>query len=103
VAWFGFLLDPSRSQPDDPDDNQKGNFAMATIPRLAPGATGEIVKALQHALIANGYSVGPDGANGIFDEGTTTALEAFQDNAALPVQPLCDQACWTALYSAKRK
>jgi peptidoglycan hydrolase-like protein with peptidoglycan-binding domain len=74
---------------------------MATIPRLAPGATGEIVKALQHALIANGFFVGAAGADGIFGNATTTALEAFQGDAALPVQPLCDQACWTALYSAK--
>jgi peptidoglycan hydrolase-like protein with peptidoglycan-binding domain len=70
------------------------------IPKLAPGATGDMVKALQHALIANGYSVGTAGANGIFGDDTTTALEAFQDNAALPVQPLCDTACWTALYPA---
>jgi peptidoglycan hydrolase-like protein with peptidoglycan-binding domain len=82
-------------------DNQQENFAMATIPRLVPGATGEIVKALQHALIANGCSVGADGANGVFNDDTTSALEAFQDNAALPVQPLCDQACWTALYSGR--
>ena len=28
----------------------------------------------------------------------TAALEAFQDNKALPVRPLCDKDCWTALY-----
>jgi peptidoglycan hydrolase-like protein with peptidoglycan-binding domain len=69
------------------------------IPELAPGATGEMVKALQHALIANGYSVGPTGADGKFGDHTLTALEAFQDNAAQKVQPLCDKACWAALYS----
>lgn len=67
------------------------------IPPLAPGANGEMVKALQHALIANGFSVGPKGADGIFGNATTTALEAFQDDNALTVQPLCDKACWAAL------
>src|SRR4051794_28932816 len=65
------------------------------IPRLAPGATGDMVKALQHALIANGYSVGA--ADGKFGDKTLAALESFQDNSALPVQALCDKATWAAL------
>jgi peptidoglycan hydrolase-like protein with peptidoglycan-binding domain len=71
---------------------------MATS-KLAPGATGDIVKALQHALIANGYSVGPAGADGKFGNLTLTGLQGFQDSAAQPVQPYCDKACWAALYS----
>jgi peptidoglycan hydrolase-like protein with peptidoglycan-binding domain len=73
-------------------------MATQRATQLAPGATGNMVKAMQWALISNGYSVGPAGATGTFDNDTTTALEAFQDNAALPVQPLCDKATWTALY-----
>jgi peptidoglycan hydrolase-like protein with peptidoglycan-binding domain len=75
-------------------------IGFITTHRLAPGATGEIVKALQHALIANGYSVGTTGADGVFGPNTMSGLQAFQDNAALPVQPFCDKACWAALYSA---
>jgi peptidoglycan hydrolase-like protein with peptidoglycan-binding domain len=67
------------------------------IPRLAPGAKGEMVKALQHALMANGFSIGPAGADGNFGSQTQSALEAFQDDNALPVQPSCDKACWAAL------
>lgn len=63
-------------------------------PTLAPGATGDMVKALQHALIVNGYAAP---TNGAFDDATTGALEAFQDNNALPVRPLCDKATWAAL------
>jgi hypothetical protein len=44
-----------------------------------------------------GYSVGPAGANGTFNDDTLNALESFQGDNALPVQPLCDQKCWTAL------
>jgi peptidoglycan hydrolase-like protein with peptidoglycan-binding domain len=71
---------------------------MATS-KLAPGATGDMVRALQYALIANGYSVGPAGADGKFGNLTLTGLEAFQGDAAQPVQPYCDKACWAALYS----
>jgi hypothetical protein len=48
------------------------------VPPLAPGATGDMVRALQYALIANGYSVGGAGANGTFGEETTSALQAFR-------------------------
>jgi peptidoglycan hydrolase-like protein with peptidoglycan-binding domain len=56
-----------------------------------------MVSALQYALIANGYFVGPEGANGQFGAETLSGLEAFQDNAALPVGPFCDKATWAAL------
>jgi peptidoglycan hydrolase-like protein with peptidoglycan-binding domain len=64
---------------------------------LVPGAKGSLVRKMQLALIKKGYSVGPKGANGNFDPDTLVALEAFQDNDALPVQPKCDDQCWQAL------
>jgi peptidoglycan hydrolase-like protein with peptidoglycan-binding domain len=64
---------------------------------LKPGDTGEMVTAMQNALIKKGFFVGEAGANGTFNDETLGGLEAFQDNSALPVQPLCDQECWTAL------
>jgi peptidoglycan hydrolase-like protein with peptidoglycan-binding domain len=64
------------------------------IPKLVPGATGDMVRALQYALAANGYAVP---ASGTFDAATTAALEAFQDGNELPVRPLCDRADWAAL------
>ena len=50
---------------------------------------------MQRALIKKGYSIHPTGPHGQDD--TLTALEAFQDDSALPVQSKCDQQCWTAL------
>ena len=69
---------------------------MAGLP-LRPGDTGPMVTQMQTALIGKGYSVGSTGANGAFEGGTTSALESFQQDAALPTQALCDQKCWTAL------
>ena len=56
-----------------------------------------MVTQMQTAIIGKGYSVGPAGANGNFNEDTLFGLEAFQDNDAFPVQAKCDQQCWTAL------
>jgi hypothetical protein len=69
---------------------------MAGLP-LRPGDTGPMVTQMQNAIVGRGFSIGAAGANGIFNEDTLTALEAFQDDEALPVQPLCDQQCWTTL------
>ena len=52
---------------------------------------------MQGALVEKGYSVGPAGADGNFNDSTLAALEAFQDDNALPIQPKCDQQCRTAL------
>jgi peptidoglycan hydrolase-like protein with peptidoglycan-binding domain len=73
-------------------------MATPVANKLAPGASGDMVRALQYALIANGYSVGSTPPSGTFDDNTTSALQSFQDSAALPVQPYCDKACWAALY-----
>jgi peptidoglycan hydrolase-like protein with peptidoglycan-binding domain len=69
---------------------------MAGLP-LKPGDTGPMVTQMQNAIIGKGFSVGTGGANGTFNGDTLTGLGAFQDDAALPVQPFCDQKCWTAL------
>jgi hypothetical protein len=64
---------------------------------LRPGDKGHMVKEMQNAIIKKGFSVGSMGADGMFGQATLTGLNAFQDDAALPVQALCDQQCWTAL------
>jgi peptidoglycan hydrolase-like protein with peptidoglycan-binding domain len=69
---------------------------MSKLP-LVPGDSGDLVKQMQGAIIKKGYSCGPAGADGSFNDGTLTGLEAFQGDNALLVQAKCDQQCWTAL------
>ena len=52
---------------------------------LKKGVRGEAVKQLQKKLIAAGYSVGPDGADGIFGNNTFRALVMFQEDHGLTV------------------
>jgi len=68
------------------------------IPKLVPGAAGDMVSALQYALVANGYNAP---STGKFEDATTAALEAFQGDNALPVQAWCDQPTWVALYGTR--
>lgn len=69
---------------------------MEDLP-LRAGDSGPLVTRLQGALIKNGYSVGLAGADGNLNDDALAALGGFQDNNALPMQPSCDQECWTAL------
>ena len=80
----------------------KAETAAAPVPAdkaaavvLFPGDDGRLLAQIQGALIVKGYSVGAAGADG--NDSTLIALEAFQDDNALPVQPTCDQQCRTAL------
>ena len=70
--------------------------ALEDLP-LEAGDSGPLVTRLQGALIKDGYSIGPAGADGNLNDDTLAALGAFLDNNALPVQPSCDQRCWTTL------
>ncbi len=59
-----------------------------------PGDKSALVGQMQRALVKRGYRVGD--ANH-FDADTVTALQAFQNEKALTVQPTCNQQCWDAL------
>ena len=72
----------------------KAASEAATI-ALFPGDDGRLLAQMQGALARKGYSVGSGGTDG--NDNTLSALEAFQSDNALPVQPKCDQQCWTAL------
>jgi peptidoglycan hydrolase-like protein with peptidoglycan-binding domain len=63
---------------------------------VGAGSDPNIIRALQAALVADGFMTP---INGTFDDATIAALEAFQGDNALPVQPSCDEACWLALYA----
>src|SRR5690349_9141493 len=52
-----------------------------------PGDSNARVGQMQRALIQKGYQVGVPDA---FDADTVTALQAFQDDRALTVQPTCN-------------
>jgi len=51
--------------------------APASVTGLKPGSTGDAVRSLQRALVDRGYSVA-GGVDGVFGDGTKTALERFQ-------------------------
>jgi peptidoglycan hydrolase-like protein with peptidoglycan-binding domain len=76
-------------------NTQQNATTMPHLPIISSDS-GLRVKRLQEALISRGYYIGAV-ADGDFNEDTIAALGTFQDNNALPVEPQCDQQCWTEL------
>jgi chitosanase len=62
-----------------------------------PFMTGEDVRRLQRALIANGFAIGADGADGVFGPATDAAVKAFQENEGLVVDGVVGAATRSAL------
>jgi peptidoglycan hydrolase-like protein with peptidoglycan-binding domain len=61
---------------------------------------GDDVKALQEKLIAAGYKVGPDGADGIFGNNTFRAVVALQEDRGLAATGIADPETIKALDAA---
>lgn len=66
------------------EDVPKNLFTL-TLQELTKGMKGSRVKALQHMLIAKGYSCGKCGADGDFGNGTLQAVKKYQQANTLMV------------------
>jgi GH24 family phage-related lysozyme (muramidase) len=74
------------------------------LPRFLPrmilkGAKGREVKAVQQALIANGYRIKADG---VFGDGTQIALRSFQEHKGLFPSSVIDQETIDCLYAESK-
>ena len=68
---------------------------------LKKGSENDIVKALQHLLIANGHSCGKYGADGDFGASTLGAVEAYQKSVGLTADGVVGPATWGKLLGIK--
>jgi hypothetical protein len=67
------------------------------LPILRQGMTGDIVKSMQGILIARGFSVGPDRADGDFGYNTRQGVLNFQRSKHLALDGIVGHDTWAAL------
>ncbi|MBE6055848.1 N-acetylmuramoyl-L-alanine amidase [Clostridium sp.] len=67
-------------------------------PTCRQGARGGITKTLQQMLINIGYPVGSYGADGVFGNGTVTAIKALQKDCNLNPDGIVGRETWKALF-----
>lgn len=69
--------------------------ALATIPTVQHGSTGQFVRNWQGLLVAHGYSLVPAGIDGIFGSTTDQRTRAYQSNHGLAVDGVVGPLTWT--------
>jgi cell wall-associated NlpC family hydrolase len=67
------------------------------VPLLKRGDKGISVKAMQGALIARGFSCGPEGADGDYGYNTRNAVKQFQLYMGLGTDGICGGETWNKL------
>ena len=77
--------------------DKEGNKIMVETVMIGNGDRGNAVKSMQGALIAQGYSCGSCGADGICGAGTVSAIKACQRAIGLNVDGICGKDTWGAL------
>ena len=66
---------------------------------VSQGESGKVVKLVQRALVARGYSVGPAGVDGVFGGSTNSAVRQYQTDAGLAVDGVVGPATAGKLFS----
>ena len=80
--------------------NLSGTCSKGSVSKRHINPPAESNPYLQQLLIARGYDVGPDGADGDFGRNTETALRLFQADNGLTVDGEAGAATLTALKTA---
>lgn len=76
-------------------DGVYGNKTNAAIPNLSVGSRGDITKVLQGLLICNG--LGTNGFDGVYGNGTKTAVRTYQSNNGLTVDGVAGKQTFSKL------
>ena len=99
VADNGFADDTVPT--NTPESTEEARYYELRFPYLRRGSEGRSVAAAQLQLSAQGYDIGPDGADGDFGGNTERALQEFQADAGLKVDGVVGPDTGAVLYGAE--
>jgi hypothetical protein len=91
---MSMLLDSFFGTPPPPVPSWEDQ-ALATIPTVQHGSTGQFVRNWQGLLAAHGYSLAPAGIDGVFGSTTDQRTRAYQSNHGLMVDGIVGPQTWT--------
>ena len=88
IAGYGrpdwsVVADMKDEQKQEAPAKDERRYYELTLPYLSKGSHGEAVRAVQFQLSAQGYYIGPDGADGDYGGNTENAVREFQRNVGL--------------------
>ncbi|EPY2286501.1 GH25 family lysozyme [Clostridium sporogenes] len=79
-------------------DGIAGDNTLDSVPTCKQGAKGGITKIIQQMLLNIGYPVGSYGADGVFGDGTVTAIKALQKDCNLVPDGIVGRETWKVLF-----
>lgn len=79
-------------------DGIAGDNTLNVSPVCKQGARGGITKIIQQMLLNIGYPVGQYGADGVFGNGTVTAIKALQKDCNLNPDGIVGRETWKVLF-----
>ncbi|NFO72184.1 N-acetylmuramoyl-L-alanine amidase [Clostridium botulinum] len=79
-------------------DGIAGEATLNVAPTCKPNARGGITKIIQQMLINIGYPVGSYGADGVYGNGTETAVKALQKDCNLSIDGIVGRETWKVLF-----
>lgn len=79
------------------EQGKDGAMRGIVLPTVHYGMKGDTVRAMQGILIARGFSVGPEGADGDFGYNTLQAVRRFQKAMGIAVDGVIGYETWTRL------
>lgn len=92
-----YVPDSSEEDVPDPEPAPKPSGKIEGLPVVKSGSRGDAAKIVQGALIANGYSCGTSGIDGIFGTASVAALKSYQKDMKLTVDGIVGPATWGKL------
>ena len=96
-----YVPDNSSTQSPAPTPEPAPPKSIYGLPTVKSGSRGDAAKIVQGALIANGFSCGSSGIDGVFGAASVSALKSYQKARGLTADGIAGPATWGKLLSVK--
>lgn len=89
-----YVPDSSEEDVPAPEPAPKPSGKVEGLPVVKSGSRGDAAKIVQGALIANGYSCGTSGIDGVFGTASLAALKSYQKAQGITADGIVGPATW---------
>lgn len=89
-----YVSDNSSTQSPAPTPEPAPSKSIYGLPTVKSGSRGDAAKIVQGALIANGFSCGSSGIDGVFGAASVSALKSYQKARGITADGIVGPATW---------
>lgn len=97
---MAYIPDSSPAPQPTPEPVPKPSGKIEGLPVVKSGSRGDAAKIVQGSLIANGFSCGTSGIDGVFGTASVAALKKYQTKKGITSDGIVGPATWGKLLGA---